>query len=71
MHVTLIGNTDGVYVDPRNCNAYVDYTEAVNYKNVKMYGVNHLVIRRKADGEMKIIQANGFNMAEGMFNRLY
>lgn len=71
MKVTLIGNSNGVYVDSRNCNAYVDYTVAENYKNVNMDAVNHLVVRREDDGKMHIVQANGWSPEEGVFNRMY
>ena len=69
--ITLIGNKEGVYIDPGNWNAYVDYTKAINYKDVKMYGVNNLVINREADGTMKIIQAGGYNRMRGLFCDLY
>lgn len=69
--ITLIGNKEGVYIDPRNCEAYVDYTKAGNYKSVNMYGVNNLVINREEDGTMKIIQAGGYNRIRGLFVDLY
>lgn len=71
MTVTLTGNKQGIYIDPINCNAYVDYTQAINYKDVKIYGVNHLVIDRKEDGSMKIILAGGYSWMRGLFCDLY
>lgn len=69
--VTLIGNQDGVYINPVNCNAYVDYTKATNYGLVNMEGVNHLVIRRSESGEMKIIHAGGWTPDRGLFVDMY
>lgn len=71
MSITLIGNKEGVYIDPRNNNCICDYTKAENFREVNMYGVNHLVIRRRANGSMKIVQANGYNRIEGLFQRMY
>ena len=71
MSITLIGNKEGVYIDARNNNAIVDYEKAVNINEVKMFGVNHLVIDRNEKGEMKIIQAGGYNRTRGMFVDLY
>lgn len=65
------GNKYGVYIDPVNCNAYVDYTQAVNYKDINICGVNGLVIERGEDGTMKIIQAGGYNRMRGLFCDLY
>lgn len=69
--VTLIGNQDGVYINPANCNAYVDYTKAENFGLVNMEGVNHLVIKRSESGEMKIIQAGGWTLDRGLFVDMY
>lgn len=69
--VTLVGNKKGVYIDPTNCNACVDYTLAVNYKDVNMFGVNNLAIERTEDGTMRIFQAGGYNRIRGLFCDLY
>ena len=71
MNVTLIGNKKDVYIDPRNNNAYVDYLKAVNFKDVNMYGVNNLVIKRDDCGNLKIIQAGGYNRMRGLFVDMY
>lgn len=71
MIITLLGNKDGIYIDPRNNNAILDYTKAENIKEVKMYGVNHLVIRRSDNGEMRVVQAGGYNRLRGLFTDLY
>lgn len=71
MKITVIGNTNGIYIDSTNNNAYVDYTTTENYKSVNMTGVEHIVIRRNDDGKMKIIQANGYTPYLGLFNKLY
>ena len=71
MTVSLIGNKRGVYIDPRNNNAVVDYASAVNMSEVKMYGVNHLVIERFDDGAMRIVQAGGYNRMRGLFVDMY
>lgn len=71
MSITVIGNKQGLYIDPRNNNAYVDYKQATNHKEVKMFGVNNLVIHRYNDGSMKIIQAGGYNRIRGLFVDMY
>lgn len=71
MTITLIGNKDGIYIDPKNNNAMVDYKTCTNYGEVKMFGVNNLVIRREADGTMKIVQTGGYNRFRGLFVDLY
>lgn len=71
MTITLVGNKSGVYIDPRTCNACVDFTKATNYDDVKFLGVNHLVIRRNDDGSLKIVQAGGYTVRRGMFVDLY
>ena len=71
MKITLVGNKDGVYINPVDNNAAVDYKKSNNYSEIKMYGVNHLVIRRSDGGEMKVIQAGGYNRLRGLFCDLY
>lgn len=63
MKVTLLGNKYG--------NAHVNYFEATNYNDVDMEGVNHLVIRRYFNGELKIKQASGYSVNKGMFTQDY
>ena len=73
--VTLVGNKDGVYIDSRNCNAYVDYEEAENYSEVDMQDVNHLVIVRLYKPYrgyvMRIVQASGYSLDKGLFCNMY
>lgn len=71
MTISLVGNKSGVYIDPRTCNACVDFTKAANYGDVKFLGVNHLVVRRNEDGSTQIVQAGGYTMRRGMFVDLY
>lgn len=71
MKTCVFGNTKDFYIDPKDCSAYVDYTKAVNYKDVKLDGVNNLIIRRNDSGEMKIIQAGGYDKDRGMFVDMY
>ena len=71
MTITLLGNKDGVYINPVNNSAHVNYEEALNFKDVKLFGVNNLVIRRNDDGKMEIVQAGGYNRLRGLFTDLY
>lgn len=73
MHTTLIGNKKGIYIDETNCNAYIDYTQAVNYRDIKpiIKDVNTLVIYRDEDGSTKIVQAGGYSPSKGLFVNLY
>ena len=71
MKVTVIGNKENIYINPTNNNALVDYKQAANFTSVNMLGVNHLVISRDNNGEMRIIQACGYNAKRGIFNDLY
>ena len=73
--VSLVGNKDGVYIDSRNCNAYVDYEEAENFAEVNMQDVNHLVIVRLykvgRGYVMRIVQASGYSFDRGLFIDMY
>ena len=73
--VTLVGNKNEVYIDNRNCNAYVDYEEAENYSEVDMQDVNHLVIVRLYKPYrgyvMRIVQASGYSLDKGLFCNMY
>lgn len=71
MTISLIGNKEGIYIDPTTCNAYVDYEKAVNIDEVNLSGVNNLVINREANGSIKIIQAGGYDRERGLFCDLY
>ena len=70
MHVTLIGDKKDIYINPVNCNAFVDYTKSVNYDAVNLDGVNNLAVVRR-DNQMKIIQAGGYTPDSGLFVDLY
>lgn len=67
MQVTLIGNKKGIYIDPRNNNAFINWEKAKNIKQIKMFGVNHLVVRRFKDESLLIVQAGGYNRFRGLF----
>ena len=73
--VTLVGNKDGVYIDSRNCNAYVDFEQAENFAEVNMQDVNHLVIVRLYKAcrgyVMRIVQASGYSLDRGLFIDMY
>ena len=71
VQITLIGNKSGIYIDPKTCNACIDYQKANNIQDVKFFGVNNLVIRRYEDGSFKIVQAGGYNRIRGMFVDIY
>ena len=71
MKVTLLGNKYGIYIDTKTNNAHVNYIEATNFDDVNMDGVNHLVIRRYWNGEMRIKQANGYSVDRGLFTQDY
>lgn len=73
--VSLTGNKDGVYIDSRNCNAYVDFEQAENFAEVNMQDVNHLVIVRLykvgRGYVMRIVQASGYSLDRGLFIDMY
>ena len=68
--VTLLGNKEGVYIDPKNGNAHVDGTKAVNYTPELEENANHFVIARNRKGEMRIVQVGGYTAQEGLFCRV-
>lgn len=70
MHVTLIGDKKDIYINQVNCNAFVDYTKAVNYDAVNLDGVNNLAVVRR-NNQIKIIQAGGYTPDRGLFVDLY
>lgn len=71
MKATIIGNINGIYVDSTNGYSYINPEYAENFSEVKMTGVNHVVVERNADNKMKIIQAGGYTSSRGMFVDLY
>ena len=73
MHTTLIGNKKGIYIDETNCNAHIDCTQAVNYRDIEPFikDVNTLVIYRDENGFTKIVQAGGYSLSRGLFVNLY
>lgn len=73
MHTTLIGNKKGIYIDATNCNAHIDCTQAVNYRDIEPFikDVNTLVIYRDENGSTKIVQAGGYSLSRGLFVNLY
>ena len=73
--VTLVGNKNDVYIDSKNCNAYVDFEQAENFAEVNMQDVNHLVIVRLYKPYrgyvMRIVQASGYSLDKGLFCNMY
>ena len=69
MHTTLIGNKKGIYIYETNCNAHIDCTQAVNYRDIEPFikDVNTLVIYRDENGSTKIVQAGGYSYDRGLF----
>lgn len=75
MKITLVGNKTGVYIDPVDNNAYIDYTKSENYADVNFAGVNNIVVTRFVKayrGEvLRIVQAGGYTADRGLFVDCY
>ena len=69
--IKLIGNKSGIYIDPRNCHAYIDVRGAENFNEVNFIGVNNVVIYREKSGKYYIAQAGGYTAQRGMFVDVY
>lgn len=68
---TIAGNKRGIYIDPRNCEAFIDVTKAINYSGIDFEGVNGIHVYRYNDGRFFIAQAGGYTQERGMFCDLY
>lgn len=68
-HIT--GNKEGIYIDSRNCETYIQSEKCENYKAVDFDGVNGLVVYRDNEGKMYIVQASGFSDNRGLFVDMY
>ena len=68
---TISGNKRGLYIDPRNCQTFIDVTKAENYKSIDFEGVNGVHIYRHDDGKFYIAQAGGYTYKRGLFSDLY
>lgn len=68
---TIAGNTRGIYIDPRNCETFIDVTKAINYTSVDFDGVNSVHVYRYDDGQYYIAQAGGYTYDRGLFCDLY
>lgn len=74
MKVNVIGNTDGIYINPRNCEAAIDpeYLKyAINYSEVNLDGANNAIVKRYDDKSIKIIQVGGYTCDRGLFCDMY
>jgi len=69
--ISIVGNKHGVYIDSRNCNAYLDITRAENYDCIDFTGVNHVVVYRYDDGKFYISSTGGYTEERGLFCDLY
>ncbi len=63
----ITGNKDGIYIDPRNCEAHIDARKATNYSNIDFNGVNNISIHRYDNGQFYIFQAGGYTADRGLF----
>lgn len=68
---TVSGNKRGLYIDPRNCQTFVNVTKAENYKYIDFEGVNEVHIYRYNSGKFFIAQAGGYSCERGLFCDLY
>lgn len=68
---TVSGNKRGLYIDPRNCETFIDVTKAENYESIDFEGVNKVHIYRHDSGKFCIVQAGGYSEERGLFCDLY
>lgn len=63
----VTGNKDNLYINPCNCNAYIDARQATNFKAIDFKGVNHIGIHRNDDQSFYIFFVSGYTYDKGMF----
>lgn len=68
--VADINNKDAYCPDPTKCQP-IDYHNATNYSEVDFNGVKGVFMVCDGNGNMKIIQANGYTTERGEFNDSY
>lgn len=66
MKVSVLGNRKGIYIDPRDCMAYLDVSEAGNYDKVR-HDFIYATVRREDNGSFNLVQIQGYNPTEGVF----
>ena len=69
--VADINNKDAYCPDPTKCQPPVDYHNAINYSEVDFNGVKSVLMVCDGNGNMKIIQANGYTDERGEFSDSY
>lgn len=65
--ITVIGNKQGIYIDPIDNYAYINICKCINYNSINFEGINHVVVYREESGEMWICQAGGYTYDRGLF----
>ena len=71
MTVNIVGDRTGIYVNPVNCNAYIDIEQAINDDKIKLDGVNNATVYRYPDGKFFIAQIGGWTYDRGLFWETY
>ena len=75
MRAIIKGNTEGLYIDPRHNETYINPRIAVNYDDVDMDGVNCIVVTRFFPAcrgeEYRIVMTSGYTTERGLFNDYY
>ena len=61
------GNKSDLYINPLNCEAFIDARKATNFLNIDFTGVNHICINRKEDNSFYIFSVSGYTYERGLF----
>lgn len=68
---SVTGCKEGIYINPRNCEARINIKDATNADKINSEGVTHVCINRATNGTFYIFQASGYTPDKGMFIDMY
>lgn len=69
--IKLIGNKEGIYINPVNCDACIELEGAVNFEKVSLEGANNVVVYRNQQKEYWISEVGGYTEERGFFCDIY
>lgn len=71
MFIKLVGNKEGVYINPVTAEAVLDLEKATNYDKVSLQDANNVVVYRNHQGDFWISSVGGYSIDRGLFCDLY
>lgn len=68
---SVTGNKNGIYINPKNCEALINPAEATNTLIIDFKGVNKVNINRAGSGDFYIFSVSGYTYEKGLFYEEY